>query len=50
MYNEGIVEAWKDFPCRVHAYGTKVFGQLSHAGADVLTKPHQLASGTIAGT
>ena len=44
MYNEGIVEAWKDFPPRVHAYGTKVFGQLSHAGADVLTKPHQLAS------
>lgn len=44
MYNENIVEAWKDFPPRIHTYGAKVFGQLSHAGANVLTKPHQLAS------
>lgn len=44
MYNPGIVEAWKDFPPRIHEYGAKVFGQLSHAGANVLTKPHLLAS------
>ena len=44
LWNEGIVERFQDLPERVHEYGTKIFGQLSHPGADVLSKPHQLAS------
>ena len=44
LWKEGIVEAFQDLPERVHNYGTKIFAQLSHPGADVLTKPHQLAS------
>ncbi|MDO4321390.1 MAG: FAD-dependent oxidoreductase [Lachnospiraceae bacterium] len=44
LWKEGIAEAFKDFPERVHQYGTKVFGQLSHPGANVFAKPHQMAS------
>ena len=44
MWQEGIVEAFKDLPERVHRYGTKIFGQLSHPGANTVAKPHQMAS------
>ena len=45
MWKDGIVEAFRDLPERVHKYGAKIFGQLSHPGSNVLTKPHQFASG-----
>ena len=44
MYNEGIVDAFKDFTERIHKYGAKVFGQLSHPGANIVARPAQLAS------
>lgn len=44
LWKEGMVEAFRDFPERVHQYGAKVFGQLSHPGANLVAKPSQLAS------
>ena len=42
MYNEGIAESFRDFTQRMHEYGAKVFGQLSHAGVNAIAKPAQL--------
>lgn len=42
LWKIGIVDAFKDFPERIHQYGAKVFGQLSHCGPNTVQKPAQL--------
>lgn len=48
LYKDGIVEAFRDFPERIHQYGAKVFGQMSHCGPNTVAKPALLSYGPSA--